>query len=331
MKYKQFAVEEREKIQEWIWQRISVREMARMLGRSHSSILRELNRHNGGGIYKYKPRLAHERALLKRQSRGRKDRLKNKTVRQYIISHLKMRWSPEQISGRLKKDLGQSISHEAIYQYIYAQVHRNGFGYTKPSCEDLRYCLRRHRKRRVKKGVRRCQRVLKPFGRSIEERPSVVNERGRIGDWEGDSVESKDHKPGINTLVERKTGYVFITKLKNKTSAVTVEAVTLRMKVLPKKARHTLTVDNGPENSDHQSIRKQTNLEVFSAHPYSYWERGTNENTNGLIRDYFPKKTNFTEIPDEMIAEVEYDLNTRPRKRLNWSTPLEALSGALTG
>ncbi|MEK7185399.1 MAG: helix-turn-helix domain-containing protein, partial [Patescibacteria group bacterium] len=123
MKYKQFSVEEREKIQEWVWQRISVRAMGRMLSRSHSSILRELNRHNKDGLYKYKPRLAHERALAKRKSRGRKDRLKNKTIRQYVISHLKKRWSPEQISGRLKKDLGHSISHEAIYQYIYAQVH----------------------------------------------------------------------------------------------------------------------------------------------------------------------------------------------------------------
>lgn len=331
MKYKQFAVEEREKIQEWVWQRVSVRAMGRMLGRSHSSILRELNRHNKGYTFLYKPRLAQERALAKRKSRGRKDRLKNKTIRQYVISHLKMRWSPEQISGRLKKDLGLSISHEAIYQYIYAQVHRDGWGLLRPCCEDLRYCLRRHRKRRMKKGLRRCQRVLKPLGVSIEQRPQVVNERSRVGDWEGDSVESVNHKPGVNTLVERKSGYVFITKLKNKTSAATVEAVTLRMSILPKKVKHTLTLDNGKENSDHQSIQEQTDLDVFSAHPYSYWERGTNENTNGLLRDYLPKKTDFDTIPDEMIAEVEYALNTRPRKRLNWSTPLEILSGALTG
>jgi IS30 family transposase len=183
----------------------------------------------------------------------------------------------------------------------------------------------------MKKGLRRSQRVLKPLGISIEQRPKIVDERSRIGDWEGDSVESINHKPGVNTLVERKSGYVFITKLKNKTSAATVSAVTLRMSVLPKHVKHTLTVDNGPENSDHESIQKQTDLAVFSAHPYSYWERGTNENTNGLIRDYLPKKTDFDIIPDEMIAEVEYALNTRPRKRLNWSTPLEVLSGAVTG
>ncbi|MDQ5969388.1 MAG: transposase, family, partial [Patescibacteria group bacterium] len=156
-------------------------------------------------------------------------------------------------------------------------------------------------------------------------------ERKRLGDWEGDTVESCDHKPGVNTLVERKTGYTFITKLKDKTSGATVTAVTQRMSVLPKKVKHTLTNDNGPENSDWIRVQEQTNLSVFFAHPYCSGERGTNENTNGLIRDYFPKKTDFTQIPDEIIQQVEYDLNTRPRKRLNWFTPLEALSGALQG
>ncbi len=181
------------------------------------------------------------------------------------------------------------------------------------------------------KNTRRCQRIFKPQGISIDERPLIVNTRSRIGDWEGDTVESCDHKPGINTLVERKTGYTFITKLEDKTSTSTISVIKQRMSVLPSKAKHTLTLDNGPENRDWQNIQEQTNLSVFSAHPYHSWERGTNENTNGLIRDYFPKKTDFTQIPDEEIQKVEYYLNTRPRKRLNWSTPLEALSGALQG
>ena len=162
-------------------------------------------------------------------------------------------------------------------------------------------------------------------------RPKIVNERRRVGDWEGDTVESCNHKPGVNTLVERKTGYVFITKLKDKTSNATTEVVTQRMNVLPRKLKHTLTNDNGPENSDWKRVQEQTGLSVFSAHPYCSGERGTNKNTNGLIRDYFPKKTDFTQVSDEEIQKVEYDLNTRPRKRLNWSTPLEALSGALRG
>src|SRR3989344_3290528 len=329
MKYKHLSVLERERIQHGLWQKKSIRWIAGELGRSPGAVSREIQRNLPREVSRYTPRLANERALAKRKSRGRTDRLKNDHIRAYVIIHLKERWSPEQISGRMKKDGVGNISHEAIYQFIYSRV-RKGSNLTKPRVEDLRLYLRRRRRIRLPHGARKCQRTMKPRGRSIDTRPQSVDKRIRIGDWEGDTVESKDHKPGINTLVERKTGYVFITKLKNKSSAATVEAVTLRMSSLPKRIKHTLTVDNGPENSDHESIQKQTDLDVFSAHPYSYWERGTNENTNGLIRDYLPKKTDFDTIQDEMIAEVEYALNTRPRKRLNWSTPLEILSGALT-
>lgn len=172
--------------------------------------------------------------------------------------------------------------------------------------------------------------MLKPKGISIEERPVIVNARKRIGDWEGDSVESKDHKPGLNTVVERKVGLLFMTKLKDKTSAATVEAMEKRFRNVPQKFKLTMTLDNGSENSDHKSIYQKTGLTCFSAHPYSSHERGTNENTNGLIRDYFPKKTDFGMIPDEMIRFVENEINSRPRKRLNWKTPLEAWSVALT-
>lgn len=330
MQYHHLTIEEREKIQEGLWQKKSVREIARELGRPHSAVSREIRKNLSPVVNKYTPRVANDRALLKRKSRGRKDRLKNDTIRNYVLTHLKLRWSPEQIAGRLKKDTGERISHEAIYQYIYAQI-RVGAPDVRTGKEDLRVYLRRRRKRREPKGVRKGQRIFKPLGISIDLRPDIVNQRKRIGDWEGDTVESCNHRPGVNTLVERKTGYTFITKLKNKSSTATVEAVTKRMSVLPRKARRTLTNDNGSENSDWHSIEEQTGLSVFSAHPYSSWERGTNENTNGLIRDYFPKKTDFTQIPDEVIQKVEYDLNTRPRKRLNWQTPLEALSGALRG
>jgi len=142
--------------------------------------------------------------------------------------------------------------------------------------------LRRRRKRRVRHGARRCQRILKPKGTSIELRPAVVEKRSRIGDWEGDTVESKNHAPGINTVVERKSGLLLITKLKDKTSAATVAALTRRMNTIPKEAKHTLTMDNGTENSNWQAIEAATGLTTFFAHPYSSFERGTNENTNGL-------------------------------------------------
>lgn len=330
MKYKHLNIEEREIIQTLWWERKSIRAIARVLNRSFSSISRELRRNFPPEHKVYTPRMAHERALRKRKSRGRTDRLKNERIRSYVVSHLKQKWSPEQIAGRIISDLNETISHEAIYQYVYHQYTFHNAN-LKDGAEDLRMYLRRKRKRRVPKGLRRCQRMLKPQGISIDERPEVVNQRQRIGDWEGDSVESKDHKPGINTLVERKIGLVFITKLKTRTSYSTTNAVTNRFSKLPKKIKHTLTLDNGVENHRWEEIERNTGLSVFFAHPYHSWERGTNENTNGLIREYFPKKTDFTQVSDEEIAKVEYDLNTRPRKRLNWLTPLEALSVALEG
>ncbi len=195
----------------------------------------------------------------------------------------------------------------------------------------MRPYLRRRKKRRTKKESRRCQRIFKPRGTSIEERPLVVATRSRIGDWEGDTVESRDHKPGINTLVERKTGLLCMTKLHARTSQATTNIVMSRFNKLPKKAKQTLTLDNGPENSDWKTLESQTGLKCYYANPYHSWERGTNENTNGLIRDYFPKKTDFTTILNEDISFVEKELNTRPRKRLHYLTPLEAMSVALEG
>lgn len=331
MKYKHFGVEERETIQEGLWKGRSIRSLAKELGRSHSTVVRELQRHRSPEKGLYRPRVAHEKALAKRKSRGRKERLKNERVRTFVVAQLKRRRSPEQIAGIIGQECGENISHEAIYQYIYAQVHREGYGWVKPGCEDLRVYLRRRRKRRVPHGARRCQRVLKPHGPSIETRPAVVDRRSRIGDWESDTVESKDHKPGINTLVERKTGLVLITKLESKSGAATRAAIEKRLAELPQRVRRTITMDNGPENRDWRPIEGATGTQCFFAHPYSSWERGTNENTNGLIRDYFPKKTDFTTITDEEIAFVERELNERPRKRLGWKSPLQAMAGALQG
>ena len=193
----------------------------------------------------------------------------------------------------------------------------------------MRIYLRRKKKRRTKKGMRKCQRIFSPKGTSIDSRPVVVEKRKRIGDWESDSVESRDHKPGINTFVERKTGLVFITKLKDKSSKSTVSAIESRIKNLPKKVKQTATFDNGPENQKWRDFERRTGLKAFFAHAYHSWERGTNENTNGLIRDYFPKKTDFTKVSNKEIQKVENFLNNRPRKRLGWKTPLEVFRVAL--
>lgn len=327
MQYKHFSVEEREKIQRFLWKKRTIRWIARRLERSASSVAREISRNNPIQKSRYTPRRAHERALKKRKSRGRKDRLKNERIRSYVVKHLKMRWSPEQIAGRMKKDGIGSISPEAIYQFVYAQL---SYGKPKRGCEDLRQYLRHKRKRRAPHGARRSQRMVKPWI-PIEERPGIVDRKARVGDWEGDTVESCDHKPGINTVLERKTGLVFITKLAGKKSADTTRALSERFADVPPRLRHTLTLDRGSENSDARAIEAATGLRVFHAHAYSAWERGANENVNGLIRDFHPKKTDFTLVPEAELAAVEYALNTRPRKRLGWKTPLEAWGVALGG
>lgn len=327
MKYIHFTIEEREKIQEMLWQKTSIRSIAIVLKRDPSSVSREIKRNFLPKYKSYTPRLAQEKALKKRKIRGREDRLKNNVIRIYVVEHLKKGWSPEQIAGRLSQERqGQHISHEAIYQYIYAQIHRNGYGLLRPGCEDLRLCLKRRHKRRQRKGLRKVQRVSRFTGTSIEKRPVIVDKRIRLGDWESDSIVSKNNAPGLNSLIERKSGLILLTKVSDKTADATTEIIVKRLSGLPK---HTLTMDNGSENQKWKKIEEKTGLKCFFAHPYSSWERGSNENGNGLVRWYFPKGTDFRKIDNEDIARVECALNTRPRKRLGWKTPLEIFNKEL--
>lgn len=319
------SIEEREAIQEGLWRKESVRAIATQLGRPHSTVVREINRNIPEGRRIYTPRLADERAHRQRKSRGRTDRLKTEEIRQYVIDHLKQGWSPEQISGRRKREGLEHISHEAIYQFVYAQAYRKGWGYLKPNKEDLRPYLRRKQKRRQHQHSRKGQRIFRRTGPSIDDRPLVVDARSRIGDWEGDSVESRDHAPGVNTLLERMSGVFFVTKVKDKTSAATRDAVVSRLSGMPV---HTLTTDNGSENQRWEEIEEALGIDCFFAHPYRSSERGANENANGLLREYFPKKTDFRDVSDEQITKVEYALNTRPRKRHGFRTPLEVWGGA---
>lgn len=329
MKYKHFSVEEREKIQQGLWEKKSYREIARDLGRSVSSISREVRRVLPAETRRYSPRLANVQALENRKRRGREDHLKNAFIREYVVTHLKRRWSPEQIAGRLRVDHpGFRISHEAIYQFIYDGVSRaNSLPYIRK--EDLRIFLKRRHRLRTHHGARHAWRMARAEVPSIDIRPHIVEERSRIGDWEGDTVESVGHKPGINTLVERRSGLVCITKLFGKTARDTSAAVAQRLGEIPSHLRLTLTVDNGSENSDWKYIQETSHTKMFFAHAYHSWERGTNENTNGLIRHYFPKKTDFTMISEMELSHVEQELNARPRKRLGWRTPEEVFRVAL--
>ena len=218
MTFKHFSIDEREKIQEMLWHKASMRSIARALGRSPSSVAREFNR-NRPLQYKYLPRVAHTRALEKRSCRGRKLRLKSGFIRRYVVAGLISGLSPEQISGRLHYEHPrESISHEAIYRYIYAQVHKEGRGLIKKWRHDLRPYLKRRHKYRRKQGLRRPQRVCRPKGPSIDARPKEVERRNVIGHWETDSMVSRQSSVGLNTIVERKTGLVFITRIKNGTA-----------------------------------------------------------------------------------------------------------------
>src|SRR3989344_4843574 len=268
MKFKHFSIEEREKIQELLWQKTSIRTIAGVLDRSPSSVSREINK-NIPLKRSYRPRLSHERAMEKRRSRGRTLRLKNGFIRRYVVAGLASGLSPEQIAGRLRYEYpAQVISHEAIYQYIYSQAHRNGWGEMRAGYRDLRVFLKRRHKRRGQRGMRSVQRIFRPKGPSIDDRPKEVEARTTVGHWEGDSVVSRKSTVGLNTLVERKTGFVFITRIANGTAAETRNAVAGRMRILPPRFRKTLTVDNGSENANYAELTEELHLSSSFAHPY---------------------------------------------------------------
>ena len=331
MQYKHFTIEERERIQEMLWQKASIRIIARALGRSPSSVSREIRRNKPPERNRYTPRLAHDRALVYRTRRGREERLKHDDLRDYVVSHLKLGWSPEQIAATAKRAIGTSISHEAIYQYIYAQVYRDGHGYLVPGREDLRPFLALRRKRRMKKGLRKPYRIEKGPLPSIDERPKEADTRVVIGHWEDDSIVSSPTCPvRLRTTNERVSGIVFIAKAHNRTMKEANRITRERLSAVPKAFRKTLTRDRGSENMGHEELERRLGIRCFFAHAYHSWERGSNENVNGLIRRFFPKKTDFRAVSDEEIQRVEYLLNSRPRKRLDWKTPYEVFY-ALTG
>lgn len=322
--YQQLRVDERERIQLLLWEKRSVRYIARELGRSPSTISREIQRNKPKERHRYTPRVAHARAVRKRSSRGREQRLKSAAVRSYVTQQLKTGWSPEQIAGKSKELVGESISHESIYQYIYHQIYRQGYGYVKPSCEDLRPYLARARKRRMKKGARKVQKQeYTERLPSIDDRPTEVEHRKSVGHWEDDLIVSRQSSQALKTINERLSGLVFIERVHDHTMTETNRVVTGRLSIIPASYRKTLTRDRGSENMGYKELEETLHLNCYFAHPYHSWERGSNENLNGLIRRYFPKKTDFATLSDEEIQQVEHLLNSRPRKRLGWKTPYE--------
>jgi IS30 family transposase len=320
--YKQLTQSEREQIANLLSGGYSLGDIAKALGRNKSTISRELTRNSPPERRRYTPCRAHARACERKTSANTHERLKNDFIRQYVRDGLEQGWSPEQISGRIQIDHpGNFINHEAIYQYIYHPQN--------PNRVEMINLLRRAHKKRKNKSIGRKERKTKiPNRIAIDVRPKSVEHRRRYGHWEGDSLISRKSKAALNTLTERKSRLVLITKLSRKGAAETNRAIINRLKKLPAKGRQTLTLDNGTENAKHEQLSARLGIKCYFAHPYASWERGTNENTNGLIRWYLPKGTDFSKIAPELIARIEYLLNSRPRKCLGYKTPLEVTASS---
>ena len=272
-------------------------EIADMIGVHKSSVSRELKRNQGQRGYR--PQQAHELAADRRQKAV--PRITGE-VWDIVESLLRQEWSPEQISGRLKKEQDIRISHEWIYQHILVDKQAGGDLYKHHGSYDRRGKL--------------------PNCRSIEERPACVNTRKRLGDWEVDTMLGKQQKHAMLTLTERKSRFTLLGKVSRRTAqAVRRQVCKLLLPVQDKV--HTLTSDHGKEFADHELIADTLQLKFYFAHPYAAWERGTNENTNGLLRQYFPKKSDFKTISNKKIEQITSKLNFRPRKTLRFKTPFE--------
>ena len=273
-----------------------------------STISREIRRNRG--LRGYRPKQAHERAMMRRYEKPR-TRIPF-TTWVLVDARIKQDWSPEQISGRLFMEQGISISHESIYLHIYRDKHQGG---------DLHKHLRCQKKRRKRYG-KQDRRGRIPNRVSIDERPPVVDKKSRIGDWEGDTIIGKGHQGVVATLVERKTQYSVLAKSKTKHAKLVRQSI--EQGLAPYLDRvHTITYDNGLEFAEHQIMAQTLAANIYFAHPYSSWERGLNENTNGLIRQYLPKSRPLNNVTEKELSYIMHQLNHRPRKSLGFKTPYE--------
>ncbi len=293
----------------------SIIEIAQALGIHRSVIYQELGRNSGPNGYKYEQ--AHEKASKRRRaSSKRKVKMTSKLVA-IIEEKLKLQWSPEQISGWLKRypELG-SISHEAIYQHVWKDKQSGGSLY-----KQLRHRGKKYNKRSRGKAGRGCI----PGRIDIADRPSIVDEKSRVGDWELDTIVGKEHKGAIVSMVERHSKYTLLAKVDRKTAQAVTEALTRNLSQV-KDCVLTLTADNGKEFANHQMVSEKLDANFYFARPYHSWERGLNEHTNGLVRQYLPKAIRLDEVSTEKIQEIQNLLNHRPRKALQFLTPMEVFN-----
>jgi transposase, IS30 family len=316
--YHQLTREQRYQISALMKMRHSQIEIAETLHVHPSTVSREVKRNRGGRGYR--PKQAQRLA----QVRHPKGHIRTSPATWYLVDDLlKQDWSPEQISARLKQEQAVRLSPEWIYQHVYADHCAGG---------ELYQHLRSQKKYRKRLG-KNDRRGKIPFCTSIEERPKAIEERKRLGDWEIDTVFGTKHAPVLLTLTERKSRFSLLGKLPEYTAKATTKETVRLLSPLPSEKVHSLTSDHGKEFADHQQIAQSLHLKYYFAHPYSAWERGTNENTNGLLRQYFPKKQDLQKVTNEAIQQAMFKLNFRPRKCLAFKTPFEVffnISVALT-
>ena len=322
--YKRLSFDEREEISRMLAQNCSLNNIAKALNRRASTISREVGG-GGGNKHTYRAGQAQRRAI-----RNAKKRKKNKRIlcqetrlKQYIHKKLRKKWSPAQIVKELKKDypldMNMRIAPETIYTYLYVLPR----GSLK---KELLSCLRQNRKRRHQqsRGVK-MERNLEEM-LSIEERPKEVEDRIIPGHWEGDLIIGKYNRSALGTLVERTTRTTILVPVKNREAETVARAFAKEAKKLPQQMKLTLTYDQGREMAEHKLFTKLTGIKVYFAHPKSPWERGTNENTNGLIRQFFPKGTDFNKVSRREVKKAQDLLNGRPRAALNFQKPYEVFN-----
>ena len=312
------TLEEREIIAHMQWAGKMQTQIADRLGRDKSTISRELRRNRSRNGYW--AGAAQRKAQRRRSERPWVAKMQRPEVRRYVADRLRQRWSPDEIAGRSRSDFPRDrrrhVSPPTIYAWIRDEEARGRH-------------WRRYLRRLGRKRPEWEKRGRLPASASIEGRPAVVDRRTRFGDWEGDTIVGANRRGGAVTLVERKSGYLLLGKVPNLRAATVRQAAARRYATTPAALRKTLTLDNGKEFAEHERLEVEAALKVYFAKPYCAWQRGTNENTNGLVRQFFPKGTDLVNIPEHRFTKVQQLLNDRPRKRLGYRTPNEVLASRL--
>jgi len=317
MSFKHIGASERAQIEAMLACNTTKQQVANFLGFSLSAICKEVSRNSKpGGFYSHK--YAQKQAELRQKGR-KKTKLSDPKIAEYIEAKLKNYWTVLNIVDNIEQDLGKKICIETVYNYIYAPENKN---------KKLWKYLRRHKKKRRKRSAKRKKGSTIKNRVSIHVRPPIVETRSRIGDWELDTVVGSKHQGFIGTFVDRCSRYTLIAKMKNKSAAEMARALKEKFESIPKSKRITMTADNGTEFAAHEYVASDLEIDFFFADPYSSWQRGTNENTNGLIRQFLPKGTDLREVKQEKLDYIAKLLNTRPRRCLSNRTPEQVFNSS---